>query len=165
MEEFSTEAPDPFEARRKRARKIHAWTAAVAVIALFVLAWDDFYLWILGRPTWLVLLGLGVAIVYIYNEDLYDAHKAPALSVWIVAGAVVLALISVRALADASDYHHANCWKIEGTKDRWECVPGSEPRQNPPGYSQFTDTETPGRFCEHISTTSSGGTIWDCEDI
>jgi hypothetical protein len=68
------------------------------------------------------------------------------------------------ALADAGDYHHHNCWQIRESGDVtvWECTPeGGTPAQWN-AWDQVTETGS-SRTCDQIDTSSSGGTIWRCE--
>jgi hypothetical protein len=151
------------EARRPLVRRVNGWAAAVATVAILGL-WNDVYDWFMQRSFWLVFVVVVTFLAFALHKRWYDSDGYPALYAWVVAGFVLIGAFTLRAYGDASDYHVANCWHIEGTTDRWECAPGSEPRQSLPGYNNMTDTETPGRSCDYIDTTSSGGTIWECQD-
>jgi hypothetical protein len=162
---FDQEAWDRARARREARfpliRKVNGWAAALGVFALLGFGWNNVYDWLMRRPFWVPLVLVGAFLGFALYRRWYDKDKYPALYAWTIAGFVLVGAFTVRAYGDASDYHVANCWHIEGTSDRWECAPGSEPRQALPGYNNMTDTETPGRLCDFINTTSSGGTIWN----
>ena len=144
--------------------KASGWLAVAAVIAAFIFKWNTLYLWFVGLPLWLIFFGIPILVATVIYKKLHLSKEHPLLYAWVAAGAFLLVVWAFRAIGDAGQYHFANCWNIEPTKDRWECAPGSEPRQYLPGYSQVTDTETPGRSCDYVDTTSSGGTIWQCRD-
>jgi hypothetical protein len=165
---FDQDAWNEVHARRQARfpliRKVNGWAAAAATIALFALAYDDVYDWLMKRPIWVPPVLIGVFVGLAVFRRWFDGGLHPAIAAWTIAGFVIVAGFTLRAFADASDYHVANCWHIEGTDDRWECAPGSEPRQILPGYDQISDQETPGHVCDYVNTTSSGGTIWQCHE-
>jgi hypothetical protein len=156
------EAQAKRRARLPLIRKLNGWVAALSVIALLGFGWNSVYDWLMKRPFWVPLVLVGAFLGFALHRRWYDDKKYPALYAWAIAGFVLVGAFTLRTYVDASDYHVANCWHIQGTNDRWECAPGSEPRQALPGYSNVTDEETPGRLCDYIDTTSSGGTIWQC---
>jgi hypothetical protein len=149
--------------REARIHHVSGWVAVLATIALFVFAWSNVYDWIMGRAAWFPVVLVGAFVGVALYRRWYDYRRHPVVQPWVLAGFFLVLALTARAYADASDFHVANCWHIEGTS-RWECAPGSEPRQSLPGYNNFTDTETPGHVCDYVDTTSSGGTIWECHD-
>lgn len=158
--------------KRARASLWHGLNiAAAAALAVYVCVFRDpaWYEWFSSHRMLFsfALVGLVGAVPLI---SLLRRRGHEDLAVWAIAATVVVALAAGRASADASDYQHSNCWTIResgdpdegGLVEIMECTPdGGEPIQGS-GWSSVTESGS-SRSCEHIDTSSSGGTIWRCE--
>ncbi len=82
------------------------------------------------------------------------------IRLWSIALFVFLVFAANRATIDAHTLRYENCWKIRGTSSGgiFECAPG---KSQPPGWRPSENDN--GRYCEQISTSSSGGSIWRCQ--
>jgi hypothetical protein len=81
---------------------------------------------------------------------------------WVIAAAVIVAAVAVRATGDAHEYRHFNCWFLEsrGNVDVQACAPGSQPRQFA-RYSSLTQSGA-ARSCELVREADAGVKVWRC---
>lgn len=136
-----------------------------AVVIGAALLWAGFYEWFLGRG-FLSLLAFVVGLpVLVFLAHVRAESDEPIAAVWATAGAVLLFSVAIQAFADARAHLFSNCWAIQEPGSRgvsiWECAPG---RSKPVEWGPGSEGDGSARLCRHIDTSSSGGTIWRCED-
>ena len=104
----------------------------------------------------------------------FRPRHSEVIGVWMILGAVVLAVAASAALRDARELRHYNCWKLSEHKEgsttvqRIACAPGSEPEQ----WSSSGEHD-PGQRCDYVDPAEDRAadaserlaqvTIWYCE--
>ena len=146
------------------------WINVAAAAAIFVLLafFVDIGLYLtFVQLDWLGAMGFFVAVPLLAWWIYTNRNRDGVRLVWATFAAVVLLGLGTAAIMDANRFQYHNCWRLnEQNRDSarfvtWECVPKSEPVQG----EWFSEERGDGSYasCEHIDTSSSGGTIWRCE--
>jgi hypothetical protein len=154
--EFKTRGSVRFES-------VNTWIAVAAVIAAaFVF---DVFTHLAGHQYLggaAVLFGLPALAWFGFRSS-----KSEITKTWVLAGAALLLIFGARGVSTSFFHGYANCWTVRttGEWDVIDCAPGSEPMQSVPGYSTWSDTETPGRECLPVGTYAGSASRWRCHQI
>jgi hypothetical protein len=153
--------PTPVKEEPGGLHTVNGWLAVVAA-ATAILFLRPVYDWLLQSSYFLLVAAVlaGVPALAYVTHRVWE--RGSAWGAWLAAACVVTAFWLSLAVLDARALNHHNCWAVPGRTDVWACAPGSEPEQYAPGYDEWTDTESPGRYCDQLSESSTGATVWRC---
>lgn len=93
---------------------------------------------------------MGLSARHVLPSDYHDWRRA-----WAVAGLVILLVVSVRAITDADQLAHHNCWQIRKASANvaiMECTPhGGTPYEHAPVVNNITGTENDSyTYCDEF---------------
>jgi hypothetical protein len=156
--------------KRRREAEERRWMTIsvplmIAIAGAIITFQDRFFRWSVHHM-WIALIVFvgGLALLAIRNW--WQDRPGRVSRAWAIFLFVGLVWFGSKAVLDAHDREWADCWTFSREKTAAgeitmrECAPGS----TPPHGTRFNQDSGSGssQYCEHVNTSSSGGTIWRC---